>query len=540
MCAECHSTGLRKNYDAKTDRFATTWAEISVGCETCHGQGSAHAAWARDQKSWWPFGKREDSSRGLLVRFDERRDVAWPIDPQTQTARRSRRAGALRKEVETCGLCHARRAGFHENWVPGQSLSQTHAGRSRSRAPPITPTARSATWKSPTTIRRSSRARCLPPASPAATATNRTARNFGSPATVSACSAMPPTNMPTRGIAITPAPIRRRPAYRATCRPAPIWSSIPGTITHFACRGPISRLSSERRMRATIATATNPRNGPPRQSSNGSAPGRKGLQTYGAAFHAARTEQPDAAALLAAVVADDNAPAVARATALGELAPLRFARQYRRGANWPCRSRSDGADRRARHAGERAGRSGLAAGVAAARRSRARRPDQGSLAARVGSNRKPAQARPASASTLRPGNSSPRNGPMPSGRKPAPRSANFLAQRGQTAEAEAEYKAALQLSPQYATAAINLADLYRQLGRDGEGENILRTRYRGFSARCSGASRPRPTLTRLKQSDDALAELRRAAELEPDRRATPMSMQSRCIRAAAAMRPWRC
>src|SRR5260221_4285409 len=75
MCAECHSTGLRKNYDAKTDRFATTWAEISVGCEACHGQGSRHAAWARGQQSWWPFGKHEDSSKGLLVRFDERRDI---------------------------------------------------------------------------------------------------------------------------------------------------------------------------------------------------------------------------------------------------------------------------------------------------------------------------------------------------------------------------------------------------------------------------------------------------------------------------------
>src|SRR5215813_9296176 len=39
MCAECHSTGVRKNYDAAADRFATTWAEISVGCEACHGQG---------------------------------------------------------------------------------------------------------------------------------------------------------------------------------------------------------------------------------------------------------------------------------------------------------------------------------------------------------------------------------------------------------------------------------------------------------------------------------------------------------------------
>ena len=34
MCAECHSTGVRKNYDATSDRFATTWAEIDVGCES--------------------------------------------------------------------------------------------------------------------------------------------------------------------------------------------------------------------------------------------------------------------------------------------------------------------------------------------------------------------------------------------------------------------------------------------------------------------------------------------------------------------------
>ena len=47
MCSECHSTGVRKNYDAASDRFATKWAEINVGCEACHGQGSRHAGWAR-------------------------------------------------------------------------------------------------------------------------------------------------------------------------------------------------------------------------------------------------------------------------------------------------------------------------------------------------------------------------------------------------------------------------------------------------------------------------------------------------------------
>ena len=126
MCAECHSTGVRKNYDAANDRYHTTWAEISVGCETCHGQGSRHLEWARDQESWWPFGKHEDKSKGLTVRFDERSDVTWRQDPRTGNPQRNFAPSILRKEVETCGLCHARRAEFSEDWVPGQWLSDTH------------------------------------------------------------------------------------------------------------------------------------------------------------------------------------------------------------------------------------------------------------------------------------------------------------------------------------------------------------------------------------------------------------------------------
>ncbi len=93
--------------------------------------------------------------------------------------------------------------------------------------------------------------------------------------------------------------------------------------------------------------------------------------------------------------------------------------------------------------------------------------------------------------------------------------ANFLAQRGQTAEAETEYKAALKLSPQYATAAINLADLYRQLGRDTEGESILRAAIAASPRDAAPHHALGLALTRLKQPDAALAEFRRAAELEP-------------------------
>ena len=46
MCADCHSTNVRKGYDEATDRFETSWSEINVGCEGCHGPGSRHAAGA--------------------------------------------------------------------------------------------------------------------------------------------------------------------------------------------------------------------------------------------------------------------------------------------------------------------------------------------------------------------------------------------------------------------------------------------------------------------------------------------------------------
>jgi hypothetical protein len=42
MCAECHSTDLQVNYDLKNDSFDTTWAEMDVGCEACHGPASRH------------------------------------------------------------------------------------------------------------------------------------------------------------------------------------------------------------------------------------------------------------------------------------------------------------------------------------------------------------------------------------------------------------------------------------------------------------------------------------------------------------------
>ena len=120
QCAECHSTELRKNYDAAKNTYATTWAEIDVACEACHGPGSAHVAWAKRQKSPLPWSKGGDD--GLTVHFDERKDVSWTLDPATGSARRSTPRTSA-KELETCGMCHSRSAKIRRTVAAGAAAA---------------------------------------------------------------------------------------------------------------------------------------------------------------------------------------------------------------------------------------------------------------------------------------------------------------------------------------------------------------------------------------------------------------------------------
>ena len=124
MCAECHSTGVRKNYDAANDRFSTSWSEISVGCEVPR-PGLAARRLGKAQQSWWRSERKRihEGAAGSLRRTAQRHMADRSGDRQPA---RSVAPAALRKEVETCGLCHARRGGFSEDWTPGKPLSDTH------------------------------------------------------------------------------------------------------------------------------------------------------------------------------------------------------------------------------------------------------------------------------------------------------------------------------------------------------------------------------------------------------------------------------
>ncbi len=110
MCAECHSTGVKKRYDAAKDEFATTWSEIEVACEACHGPGAKHAA---------------DPGRALEARLEDGPAALWRMDASTEIAKREP-PRTSHAEVETCGRCHARRGMVTEDYVPGRPLMDTH------------------------------------------------------------------------------------------------------------------------------------------------------------------------------------------------------------------------------------------------------------------------------------------------------------------------------------------------------------------------------------------------------------------------------
>ena len=91
MCASCHNTRLRKNYDEPTDTYRTAMAERSVGCEACHGPLKGHVDW---QAQFGKLGAKDPTVSKLT--------------PD--------------RLVDSCGFCHARRVDLTGDFKPGDAF----------------------------------------------------------------------------------------------------------------------------------------------------------------------------------------------------------------------------------------------------------------------------------------------------------------------------------------------------------------------------------------------------------------------------------
>jgi tetratricopeptide (TPR) repeat protein len=94
MCAECHSTNLKKDYFVEKDSFHTTYSSINVDCESCHGPGEKHVQWADS-------GEKEGNM--------------WVIMGNDQNT-----------QLNMCAPCHARRVKLTKDLVPGKQFEDQY------------------------------------------------------------------------------------------------------------------------------------------------------------------------------------------------------------------------------------------------------------------------------------------------------------------------------------------------------------------------------------------------------------------------------
>ena len=116
QCAACHSTDLHKGFDLATNSYATTYSDIDVACEACHGAGSNHVAWAASRPK--PAGPVSQGERmGLTNWLRPTNSGRWEMDPATGIAHRT--APLVSAGLDTCAPCHARRKPLVASAAPG-------------------------------------------------------------------------------------------------------------------------------------------------------------------------------------------------------------------------------------------------------------------------------------------------------------------------------------------------------------------------------------------------------------------------------------
>ena len=507
MCAECHSTRLEKGYDPVTREFSTTWSEIDVSCEACHGPGAGHVSWAQRE----PGREKPDAGRGLGLVLDERTDVHWKINPDTGTASRSK-VRKTDKEIEMCARCHSRRAPLSSDYVHGEPLLDHYLprlldegmyfadGQIQDEVYVYGSFLQSRMYHAGVTCSDCHEPHSLALRSPGngvclqchtADKYDKPEHHFHKPGSAGASCAE--CHMPPRTYMVVD------PRHDHSMRiPRPDLSVELGTPN--ACNN-----CHEDQGAGWAAGQV--------RSWYGHIP--TGFQSYAQTLHAARTAEPGAGDALAALVRDTEVPDIARATALARIG------QYldQSTVDVLVSGLSDD-DARVRQAAM-----GLLERVPLNMRVQLAFPglEDPVLAVRMEAARVlsavPAGELTAEQRTLL------ENGiedyvaaQLASAERPEAQTnlGNLYAAQGELEQAETAYETAIDLNPVFTPGYINLADLYRVSGNETAAEKLLRRAIRVIPENADVHYALGLSLIRQQRGDEAIGELRLASTLNPD------------------------
>ncbi len=506
MCAECHSTDLKKNFDFASNTYKTTWTEIDVSCEACHGPGSNHVAWAHKMGDWYAL----DATKGLAIALDERHNVVWNPVPATGNAKRSVPRKTTR-EIDTCARCHARSSRLTDDYIYGKPLLDSHRpvrldeplywtdGQMRAEVYNWGSFLQSNMYSKGVTcsdchdphslqLRAPGNAVCAQCHQPAKyDARTHTHHPKGTPAAACAGCHMPTTTY----MVVDP---RHDHSIRI---PRPDISVTLGTPN--ACNA----CHTDKTAQWAADTITTWTKRPPTS-----------FQTFAAAFHAGTIGAPGARDALRSIIDDPNQPALVRASAIDRMAPLLTSEML----DSVTKSLRDPDPNVVLAAVEALANTDpqtrqsllpslLRAPVLAVRIEAAHAlagPAEKLLSATDQTDFDRALAEYVAVQRY--------NADRPEGHMNL---GNLYAVRGDPDAAIAQFKQALAIDPLFVGGYANLADVYRSLGGESQAEKVLRDGLQKDPRAAALHYALGLTLARQHRSDEMLAELRKAVLLAP-------------------------
>ena len=126
MCADCHSSGLKRNFDVNTASFNSTFDEINVSCMSCHGDGRKHVE-IRNLKLNNKAPALDTGELDTLISLAKPISGVWRFAEGAQTASLSSTDKNLsvaeikqqrQQEIGMCAACHSRRTSLTDGFSP--------------------------------------------------------------------------------------------------------------------------------------------------------------------------------------------------------------------------------------------------------------------------------------------------------------------------------------------------------------------------------------------------------------------------------------
>ncbi|QHJ11016.1 Lipopolysaccharide assembly protein B [Paraglaciecola mesophila] len=109
-CADCHTTDLKRNFEPKSNTFATQFSEVNVACESCHGPAGQHIKLAKK-------GELSAQNSGFSQTLPALKNFSFsPNNPIAHVDGKPNNS-----EINVCARCHSLRTPLEHPFADSHS-----------------------------------------------------------------------------------------------------------------------------------------------------------------------------------------------------------------------------------------------------------------------------------------------------------------------------------------------------------------------------------------------------------------------------------